>query len=151
MGLIEMKWHTDEKGNAISINKQEDIQVSPTTFEVVLDEIPNEFKGIEVTDEESNYYVEVSSLDKVGNKTYYVDYVNGIVKFDSSLAGKILRFNYFGKGYKRISASRIITQEAECEVTPSTIKRLSDMIEYQQKQIDFLIEEMEKLILTRGE
>lgn len=158
MSLVEMKWHTDEKGNMISVSKQEEIQVSPASFEVILDEIPNELKGIEVTDEEGKCYTEVDSLEMITSNTYYVDYANGIVKFSPSLANKTLQFNYFGKGFKRIDASRMIGLDKlvanEIAKLPSShnkenyeilCENMETRLQILEKQIDFLVKELEKL------
>lgn len=148
-GLYEVMWRTDENGNAISTNKQERIQVSTIYFNAVLDEIPDEHYGVQVSDS-SVSYTEVYSPSMVSGNSYYVDYINGIVTFGENVAGKNLNFNYYGRGYKRISINRIAglglsaqavmlgeeTQQERIENLEKTVQRL-------QKQIDFLIDEIE--------
>ena len=93
-----------------------------------------------------------------------MDYNYGIIYFDSSLLGKKLTINYYGRGYKRIDASRIIglenivvqpTSEVETEETfnkyEERFNAMTSKIQILEKQIDFLVEEMEKLIKQGGE
>ena len=93
VGLYEMMWRTDNNGQAISVNKTETIQVSTIYFNVVLDEIPDKFHGVEVSDSSGTNYTEVRSLDMVTGKSFHVDYGEGIVTFDPSVGGKNLQFN----------------------------------------------------------
>ena len=151
VGLYEMMWRTDNNGQAISVNKTETIQVSTVYFNVVLDEIPDKFHGVEVSDSSGNY-TEVRSLDMVTGKSFHVDYGEGIVTFDPSVAGKNLKFKYYGRGYKKLHASRIvgingysartIEQDREQE---EKIRVLEKTIERQGKIIEYLANEIEKM------
>lgn len=151
VGLYEMMWRTDSNGQAISVNKTETIQVSTVYFNVVLDEIPDKFHGVEVSDS-SGSYTEVRSLDMVTGKSFHVDYGEGIVTFDPSVGGKNLQFNYYGRGYKKLHSSRIvgiggystktIEQDREQE---EKIRVLEKTIERQGKIIEYLANEIEKM------
>lgn len=151
MGLYEMMWRTDNNGQAISVNKTETIQVSTVYFNVVLDEIPDKFHGVEVSDSNGNY-TEVRSLDMVTGKSFHVDYGEGVVTFDPSVGGKNLQFNYYGRGYKKLHTSRIvgingystktIEQDREQE---EKIRVLEKTIERQGKIIEYLANEIEKM------
>lgn len=148
-GLYEVMWRTDENGNAISTNKQERIQVSTIYFNAVLDEIPDEHYGVQVSDS-SVSYTEVYSPSMVSGNSYYVDYINGIVTFGENVAGKNLNFNYYGRGFKRISAKRIVGLEVNTPVAMTNmdnsqerIVKLEKAVQHLQKQIDFLINELE--------
>lgn len=151
VGLYEMMWRTDNNGQAISVNKTETIQVSTVYFNVILDEIPDKFHGVEVSDSNGNY-TEVRSLDMVTGKSFHVDYGEGIVTFDPSVGGKNLQFNYYGRGYKKLHASRIvgingystktIEQDREQE---EKIRVLEKTIERQGKIIEYLANEIEKM------
>ena len=148
-GLYEVMWRTDENGNAISTNKQERIQVSTVYFNAVLDEIPDEHYGVQVSDS-SVSYTEVYSPSMVSGNSYYVDYINGIVTFGENVAGKNLNFNYYGRGFKRISAKRIVGLEVNTPVAMTNmdnsqerIVKLEKAVQHLQKQIDFLINELE--------
>ena len=151
VGLYEMMWRTDNNGQAISVNKTETIQVSTVYFNVVLDEIPDKFHGVEVSDSSGNY-TEVRSLDMVTGKSFHVDYGEGIVTFDPSVGGKNLRFNYYGRGYKKLHASRIVgiggystkTVEQDRE-QEEKIRVLEKTIERQGKIIEYLANEIEKM------
>jgi len=151
VALYEIMWRTDNNGQAISVNKTETIQVSTVYFNVVLDEIPDKFHGVEVSDSNGNY-TEVRSLDMVTGKSFHVDYGEGIVTFDPSVGGKNLQFNYYGRGYKKLHASRIvgingystktIEQDREQE---EKIRVLEKTIERQGKIIEYLANEIEKM------
>lgn len=154
VGLYEMMWRTDNNGQAISVNKTETIQVSTVYFNVVLDEIPDKFHGVEVSDSNGNY-TEVRSLDMVTDKSFHVDYGEGIVTFDPSAGGKNLRFNYYGRGYKRINAGRIVgfdekrmvkQANEEVDVTDKQrIKSLETMVVNLQRMVSFLVDEISHL------
>lgn len=149
VGLYEMVWRTDNNGQAISVNKTETIQVSTVYFNVVLDEIPDKFHGVEVSDSSGNY-TEVRSLDMVTGKSFHVDYGEGIVTFDPSVGGKNLQFNYYGRGYKKLHASRIVgingystktveedrEQEEKIRVLEKTVERQGRIIEYLANEIE---------------
>lgn len=151
VGLYEMMWRTDNNGQAISVNKTETIQVSTVYFNVVLDEIPDKFHGVEVSDSSGNY-TEVRSLDMVTDKSFHVDYGEGIVTFDPSAGGKNLRFNYYGRGYKKLHASRIVGMDGYSTKTveqdreqEEKIRVLEKTIERQGKIIEYLANEIEKM------
>lgn len=151
VGLYEMMWRTDSNGQAISVNKTETIQVSTVYFNVVLDEIPDKFHGVEVSDS-SGSYTEVRSLDMVTGKSFHVDYGEGIVTFPPTEAGKNLRFSYYGRGYKKLHANRIVgiggystkTIEEDRE-QEEKIRVLEKTIERQGKIIEYLANEIEKM------
>ena len=151
MGLYEMMWRTDNNGQAISVNKTETIQVSTVYFNVVLDEIPDKFHGVEVSDSSGNY-TEVRSLDMVTGKSFHVDYGEGIVTFDPSVGGKNLQFNYYGRGYKKLHASRIVGMDGYTTKTveqdreqEEKIRVLEKTVERQGRIIEYLANEIEKM------
>lgn len=152
MGLYEMMWRTDDNGQAISVNKSETIQVSTVYFNAVLDEIPDKFHGVEVSDSSGTNYTEVRSLDMVTGKSFHVDYGEGVVTFDPSVAGKNLKFKYYGRGYKKINANRIVgingysarTMEEDME-QEEKIRVLEKTIERQGRIIECLANEIEKM------
>lgn len=151
VGLYEMMWRTDNNGQAISVNKTETIQVSTVYFNVVLDEIPDKFHGVEVSDSNGNY-TEVRSLDMVTGKSFHVDYGEGIVTFDPSVGGKNLQFNYYGRGYKKLHASRIVGMDGYTTKTveqdreqEEKIRVLEKTVERQGRIIEYLANEIEKM------
>lgn len=151
VGLYEMMWRTDNNGQAISVNKTETIQVSTIYFNVVLDEIPDKFHGVEVSDSSGNY-TEVRSLDMVTGKQFHVDYGEGIVTFDPSVGGKNLQFNYYGRGYKKLHASRIVGMDGYTTKTveqdreqEEKIRVLEKTVERQGRIIEYLANEIEKM------
>ena len=162
MQPYEMLWRTDENGIPMSIAIEEQFIVGNDLY-LVLEEIPDSYQRVSISTEEGRIY-ESMNRNQLTTNRFYVDYNNGIVYFDSSLLGKALTINYYGRGYKRINASRIIgleniivqpTSEVETEETFNKYEeRLNAMMSKNQileKQIDFLVEEMEKLIKQGGE
>lgn len=151
VGLYEMMWRTDNNGQAISVNKTETIQVSTVYFNVVLDEIPDKFHGVEVSDSNGNY-TEVRSLDMVTGKSFHVNYGEGTVTFDPSVGGKNLQFNYYGRGYKKLHASRIVGMDGYTTKTveqdreqEEKIRVLEKTVERQGRIIEYLANEIEKM------
>lgn len=135
VGLYEMMWRTDNNGQAISVNKTETIQVSTIYFNVVLDEIPDKFHGVEVSDSSGNY-TEVRSLDMVTGKSFHVDYGEGIVTFDPSVGGKNLQFNYYGRGYKKLHASRIVGMDGYTTKTVEEDREQEEKIRVLEKTVE---------------
>jgi len=156
MQPYEMLWRTDENGIPMSIAIEEQFIVGNDLY-LVLEEIPDSYQRVSISTEEGRIY-ESMNRNQLTKNRFYVDYNNGIVYFDSSLLGKKLTINYYGRGYKRIDASRIVgletlampTNEVKTqELVDHYEERLgvvTSKIQILEKQIDFLVEEMEKLI-----
>lgn len=155
MSAYETMWRVDGNGKPISVKRTETIQVSTVHFNVVLDEIPHAFYGVEIEDQEGNTYHVVESEDNIVGQGCYVDYNNGIITFAPEHGGKIMTFTYNGRGYKKVYSSRIAYDTksnrdaqalAEFENLKRQIMLLNSLVEKQQMQIDFLIDELEKFI-----
>ena len=162
MQPYEIQWRTNEDGTPSSVAIEEQCVVG-NDLHMVLEEIPDSYQRVTIMTENGRVYEVVNRNDLATNR-FYVDYNNGVVYFDSSLLGKKLTINYYGRGYKRINASRIIgleniavqpTSEAETEETfgkhEERLNAMASKIQILEKQIDFLVEEMEKLIKQGGE
>lgn len=156
MQPYEIQWRTDENGTPTSVAIEEQIIVGENLY-LALEEIPDSYQRVSISTENGRIY-ETMNRNQLTTNRFYVDYINGIVYFDSSLLGKKLTINYYGRGYKRIDASRIVgletlvmpTNEVKTqEMAINYEERFNTMankIQILEKQIDFLVEEMEKLI-----
>lgn len=157
MQPYEIQWRTNEDGTPSSVAIEEQCVVGNDLY-MVLEEIPDSYQRVIIMTENGRIY-ESMNRNQLTTNRFYVDYNYGIIYFDSSLLGKKLTINYYGRGYKRINASRIIglenivvqpTSEVEAEETfnkyEERLNAMASKIQILEKQIDFLIEEMEKLI-----
>lgn len=162
MQLYEIQWRTDENGVPTSVAIEEQVVVSDNLY-LTLEEIPDSYQRVIITTENGRVHESMNRNQLTANR-FYVDYNNGIIYFDSSLLGKILTINYYGRGYKRINASRVIglenviaqpINEVNTEETfnkyEERFNAMTSKIQILEKQIDFLVEEMEKLIKQGGE
>ena len=162
MQPYEIQWRTNEDGTPSSVAIEEQCVVG-NDLHMVLEEIPDSYQRVTIMTENGRVY-ESMNRNQLTTNRFYVDYNNGIIYFDSSLLGKKLTINYYGRGYKRINASRIIglenivvqpTSEIETEETfdkyEERLNAMTSKIQILEKQIDFLVEEMEKLIKQGGE
>lgn len=104
---IRTKYHVDKYGNPQSIHILRTYQVAPTYNQVLLDELPDEYKGIDVLYPESMY--RVYNPDEITEKAYFVNEHNNVVYFHSSMAGKFVKIDYHGIGNELIGADRIYT------------------------------------------
>lgn len=148
----EFMWRIDNQGNPYSVAMTETLKVSDIYLNAVLEEIPDTYHRVRVQKEEV-ILNEVMSRDLVTGSKFYVDYNNGIIYFGSELAGATLTLNYYGRGFKRISAKRIIDFVIEKEDLSKVdasqqmqIDTLEEEVQHLQKQIDFLVQTIEKLI-----
>nr|DAR08093.1 MAG TPA: hypothetical protein [Bacteriophage sp.] len=161
-----MQWNTDVNGNPISVHKQEMQQVSPVYFNIQLDEIPDSFHRLVVVDTEGNMLHEVDNFNRITEQSYYVDYNNGVVYFHQTKGASIVNVTYYGRGFKLIRSSRIVMDDgtkltdalAQSQVqTASSVGSETEMslqeqidtvckfVRKQQKIIEMLVEEIEKL------
>lgn len=161
-----MQWNTDVNGNPISVHKQEMQQVSPVYFNIQLDEIPDSFHRLVVVDTEGNMLHEVDNFNRITEQSYYVDYNNGVVYFHQTKGASIVNVTYYGRGFKLIRSSRIVMEDgtkltdalAQSQVqTASSVGSETEMslqeqidtvckfVRKQQKIIEMLVEEIEKL------
>ena len=161
-----MQWNTDVNGNPISVYKQEMQQVSPVYFNIQLDEIPDSFHRLVVVDTEGNMLHEVDNFNRITEQSYYVDYNNGVVYFHQTKGASIVNVTYYGRGFKLIRSSRIVMDDgtkltdalAQSQVqTVSSVDGGTEMslqeqidtvckfVRKQQKIIEMLVEEIEKL------
>lgn len=161
-----MQWNTDVNGNPISVHKQEMQQVSPVYFNIQLDEIPDSFHRLSVKDTEGNTFYEVDNFARISEQSYYVDYNNGIVYFHHTKGATVVNVTYYGRGFKLIRSSRIVMEDgakladilssaSEAKSvhltennTQEKLDKLFELIEAQQEQIDYLINEVKSLTIN---
>ena len=148
MQPYEMLWRTDENGVPTSVAIEEQIVVGENLY-LTLEEIPDSYQRVTIATNTGRIY-ESMNRNQLTTNRFYVDYNNGIVYFDSSLLGKALTINYYGRGFKRISAKRIVGLEVNTPVAMANmdnsqerIAKLEKAVQHLQKQIDFLINELE--------
>ena len=105
-------WNTDSNGNPISEHITETQKVSPIHLCVQLNQIPDDFQSLTVKIG-STVLSEVYDYDTIGANNYKVDYGDGIIWFNESRGGQTVNFEYYGRGYKAISASRVLLEDGE--------------------------------------
>ena len=141
-------------------------QVSPVYFNIQLDEIPDSFHRLSVKDTEGNTFYEVDNFARISEQSYYVDYNNGIVYFHHTKGATVVNVTYYGRGFKLIRSSRIVMEDgakladilssaSEAKSVHSTenntqekLDKLFELIEAQQKQIDYLTNEVKSLTIN---
>lgn len=156
----EMQWRIDDSGVPYSFAIEETVVVIEPYLCVTLEEIPDSYQRVSITDVTPNSDTvmlgEAMTKSEVKGTKYFVDYNNGVVYFSEAMANKVLQINYYGRGFKRVSAKRIVDLEEVIEKSTgmlmantrrdnNTILALQHKVEHLEKQIDFLIKEIEKL------
>lgn len=161
MQPYEMIWRTDENGVPTSVAIEEQFIVGNDLY-LVLEEIPDSYQRVSISTEEGRIY-ESMNRNQLTKNRFYVDYNNGIVYFDSSLINKKLTINYYGRGHKRIHNSRVVgsitlgnaqyktVSAIDSNDLQEQINTMSDFIRKQQRAIEMLTEEIEKLQQARGD
>lgn len=160
-----MQWNVDVHGTPISIHREEKHQVSSVYFDIKLEEIPDEYQRLIVKDSSGVMLHEVVDFDKLSSASYFVDYNNGVVYFHQDNGGMVFDISYYGRGFRRIPANRIILEDGSNieeniqklgiattnsrsngdEFLENIIKGLSTTVERQGKQIKLLLDAIEDL------
>ena len=118
-------WNTDSHGNPQSVELNETQKVSPVHLCIQLNQIPDEIQRFEVR-KDGVLLSEVYDSEPIGANNYKVDYGDGIVWFHSSRAGQTMQINYSGRGYKTISAKRVMINDG-AYVEENTLQHLVDL------------------------
>lgn len=105
-------WNTDSNGNPVSVACNETQVVSPIHLCVQLNQIPDDLQQFTVTIGNTRLS-EVFDSETIGANNYRVDYGDGIVWFHSSRAGQTVSFSYYGRGWKAISANRVLLNDGQ--------------------------------------
>ena len=106
---IIFQYNVDSDGNPTSTNIEEIAQVSPLKYTIQLEQIPDEQYGVILLNEDNSEMVQVFNYDEVETieNSYYVNYTNGIVYFNSVQGSEKKVINYYGTGVELISCKRI--------------------------------------------
>ena len=155
MQPYEMLWRTDENGTPNSVAIEEQFIVGNDLY-MVLEEIPDSYQRVSIESEEGRIY-EAMNRNQLTSNRFYVDYNNGIIYFDMGLVNKKLTINYYGRGFKRVHNSRVVGSITLGNAQYKTVKgvdtndlqeqinTISDFVRKQQRVIEMLTEEIEKL------
>ena len=106
---IIFQYNVDSDGNPTSTNIEEIAQVSPLKYTIQLEQIPDEQFGVTLLNEDNTEMVQVFNYDDVETieNSYYVNYTNGIVYFNSVQGSEKKVINYYGTGVELISCKRV--------------------------------------------
>ena len=106
---IIFQYNVDSDGNPTSTNIEEIAQVSPLKYTIQLEQIPDEQFGVTLLNEDNTEMVQVFNYDDVEmvENSYYVNYTNGIVYFNSVQGSEKKVINYYGTGVELISCKRV--------------------------------------------
>ena len=90
-------------------------------------EIPDKLQRVSVSNKEDSLevYYEIDKNKITSDYTYYVDYLNGVITFDSSQNNKTFICTYYGISIPYMPASRIWTREENNGVI-ETLKNIVD-------------------------
>ena len=106
---IIFQYNVDSDGNPTSTNIEEIAQVSPLKYTIQLEQIPDEQYGVILLNEDNTEMVQVFNYDEVETieNSYYVNYTNGIIYFNSVQGSEKKVINYYGTGVELISCKRV--------------------------------------------
>lgn len=147
-----MQWNVDVHGTPISIHREEKHQVSSVYFDIKLEEIPDEYQRLIVKDSSGVMLHEVVDFDKLSSASYFVDYNNGVVYFHQDNGGAVFSISYYGRGFRRIPANRIVMSEnantkarsgSVCDI--KSIDDLCDLVLSLQQEVIGLREELNSI------
>lgn len=127
-----MQWNTDINGNPVSKHIAREVQqISPTHNLIQLTQIPDEFYPLRIVTEDNVELKEVKYRNDMTETTFCVDYGMGLVHFDSSLSGKFVIINYYGRGVVLISDSRVFHKNGDtiADTWDNIIERSQDALD----------------------
>lgn len=129
---IVCQYYKDKDGNPMSYHIRRRHQISPKNFQIQLDGIPDEYKGIEVI--EPNGFSRVYNSDEITENTYWVR-DDGNVFFHKSMACKEVMLDYYSIGLPVVGVGRIYTLLDE---EGNVIETLEDILKKGQTVIEAL-------------
>ncbi|MGM8331874.1 hypothetical protein [Clostridium perfringens] len=129
---IVCQYYKDKDGNPMSYHIRRKHQISPKNFQIQLDGIPDEYKGIEVI--EPNGFSRVYNSDEITENTYWVR-DDGNVFFHKSMACKEVMLDYYSIGLPVVGVGRIYTLLDE---EGNVIETLEDILKKGQTVIEAL-------------
>ena len=118
-------WNTDSNGNPISVKCDEQQKVSPIHLCIQLNQIPDNVQEFSVSIN-GERLSEVFDSENIGHNNYKVDYNDGIVWFSASRAGQTVNVTYYGRGFKTISAKRVMINNGDY-IETNTLQHLVDL------------------------
>lgn len=130
---IIAKRNVDDNQNPISVQLYELKPVIDVHSCIVLNQLPDEFHGIEIEG-----FTQVYDIDKISTKNFKVDYANGVLYFHPNNIGKMLTINYYGIGCTLLSASRIYTKYDKHGNVLETLEEFIDKAKLYIKAIESL-------------
>ena len=106
---ILFQYNIDSYGNPTSTKIKEVAQVSPLKYTIQLEQIPDEQYGVTLLNSDNTSMVQVFNYDDVEKteNSYYVNYTNGLIYFNSNQGAEKKIVNYYGTGVELISCKRV--------------------------------------------
>ena len=106
---ILFQYNIDSYGNPTSTKIKEVAQVSPLKYTIQLEQIPDEQFGVTLLNEDNTSMFQVFNYDDVEKteNSYYVNYTNGLIYFNSNQGTEKKIINYYGTGIELISCKRV--------------------------------------------
>ena len=106
---ILFQYNIDSYGNPTSTKIKEVAQVSPLKYTIQLEQIPDEQFGVTLLNEDNTSMFQVFNYDDVEKteNSYYVNYTNGLIYFNSNQGTEKKIINYYGTGVELISCKRV--------------------------------------------
>ena len=138
---IVCQYYKDKNGNPMSYHIRRKHQISPKNYQIQLDGIPDEYRGIEVIEPIGLYRVE--NADEITEDSYWVR-DDGNVFFHESRACQNVMLDYYSIGFPVVGAGRIYTLLDE---EGNVIETLEDILEKGKTVIEAL-KTMSDVIVT---
>ena len=106
---ILFQYNIDNYGNPTSTKIEEIAQVSPLKYTIQLEQIPDEQFGVTLLNEDNTEMFQVFNYDDVEKieNSYYINYTNGLIYFNSNQGAEKKVVNYYGTGVELISCKRV--------------------------------------------
>lgn len=120
---IVCQYYKDKNGNPMSYHIRRKHQVSPKNYQIQLDGIPDEYRGVEVIEPVGLY--RVYNADEITEDSYWVR-DDGNVFFHESRACQNVMLDYYSIGLPVVGAGRIYTLLDE---EGNVIETLEDILE----------------------
>ena len=136
---ILFQYNIDNYGNPTSTKIKEVAQVSPLKYTIQLEQIPDEQYGVTLLNSDNTSMVQVFNYDDVEKieNSYYVNYTNGIVYFNSVQGAEKKVVNYYGTGVELISCKRVFDGHYDAN-GKWIVEILQDIIDAGREAIDIM-------------
>ena len=136
---IVFKYNVDPSGTPISVKIKEIAQVSPLKHMIQLEQLPDELYGVTLLNKDNSMMKQVYKYEEVDKNpnSYYVNYTNGLIYFNSTQGAEKKVINYYGTGMELISAKRIFDEYYKADGT-LVQQTLQEVIDDGRKAIELL-------------